>query len=268
MSQSGRQEPDDVPMRRVVLLGASNLVRGISTVVAVAQKFWGQPLDVLAAHGHGRSYGMQSRVLMRGLPGITSCGLWTALGQRPAAATAALVTDIGNDILYGAGVDQIAAWVDQCLAKLRPVSQRIVVTELPIASLEKLGPRRFAFMRRVIFPSAKLRFEDAISRAEQLNERVKQLAVAHDAALIQPRSAWFGIDPIHIKLHHWSAAWQEFLASWRDDRDELPLHIKSSLARWLVLRRLRPERRWMFGLQQRRKQPAKQLNDGTLISFY
>ena len=76
------------PVRRVVLLGASNLTRGISTVVATAQRVWGQPLEVLAALGHGRSYGIESRVLGRRLPGILNSGLWEALDRSPASPTA------------------------------------------------------------------------------------------------------------------------------------------------------------------------------------
>ena len=56
--------------RRVILLGASNLTRAISTVIGIAQATLDGPLDIVAALGHGRSYGMWSRVLFRELPGI------------------------------------------------------------------------------------------------------------------------------------------------------------------------------------------------------
>ncbi len=67
--------------RRVVLLGASNLSQGIATVVQTAQNVQGQSVEVLAAAGFGRSYGMDSRVLGRTLPGIIHCGLWDRLNQ-------------------------------------------------------------------------------------------------------------------------------------------------------------------------------------------
>jgi len=41
------------------------------------------------------------------------------------------VTDIGNDILYGADVGQIAEWVEECLTRLRGKCEQIVITELP-----------------------------------------------------------------------------------------------------------------------------------------
>ena len=88
--------------RRVVLLGASNLTRGLSTAVEASRLRWGRPLEMLIAAGHGRSYGLTSRVLARTLPSILACGLWDELAQRATMPTAALITDIGSDLLYGA----------------------------------------------------------------------------------------------------------------------------------------------------------------------
>jgi hypothetical protein len=104
-------QADLTPRHRIVLLGASNLTRGISTVVESAQQIWGGPLDVCCALGHGRSYGWTSNFLGRSLPGIVGCGLWPALESRPKLPTAALITDIGNDLMYGAPVQQVLLWV-------------------------------------------------------------------------------------------------------------------------------------------------------------
>ena len=158
----GEPESTASPSRRVVLLGASNVARSMSTVIETAELVWGRPLDVLAACGHGRSYGRTSCVFGRSLPGILECGLWDELSRRPALPTAALVTDIGNDILYGAGVDQIAAWVEQCLTRLRGVCERIVVTELPLARIASVTPRQYDLFRALLFPGSRVTFADAL----------------------------------------------------------------------------------------------------------
>jgi hypothetical protein len=74
---------------------------------------------VLAALGLGRSYGARSRVLLRGLPGILQSGLWRQLESLPPAPTRALVTDVGNDILYGSSPEQILEWVEESVARLQ-----------------------------------------------------------------------------------------------------------------------------------------------------
>ena len=125
------------PSRRVILLGASNLTRGISTAVETAKTIWGTPLDVMAALGHGRSYGKTQRVLGRTLPAIIECGLWQDLDNRPRADTASLITDVGNDLLFGVSPQRVVEWVDQCLERLASVSQSLVITELPLINLAK-----------------------------------------------------------------------------------------------------------------------------------
>lgn len=261
------QPSAELPARRVVLLGASNLRRGISTVVETSCAVWGRPLDILATPGHGRSYGLrQSYVLARGLPGILHCRLWRDWDDRPPAPTAALLTDVGNDILFGVDVDRIEAWVTECLERLTPRVERIVMTELPLTNLLRMGPQTFLILRRILFPSSRLRYEEAMRQASELNERVKQLAERFAARLIAPQPSWYGVDPIHIRRRYMADAWRAILSPWRDET--APTITHDSLARWIYLRRLRPQRRTLFGFEQRRPQPAGRLRDGTRLSFY
>ncbi len=136
VTEPPKQSPPTGLTRRVVLLGASNLTKGIGTVLETACRHWGRPLEAVGALGHGRSYGNASRVLGRQLPGILECGLWQVLGRSPGVPTAGLVTDIGNDLLYGQGVARIADWLEQCLDRLAAVHARTVVTLLPVDNLQ------------------------------------------------------------------------------------------------------------------------------------
>ena len=63
---------------RVVALGASNLTRGFATVVSSAQSAWGTRVEVMAALGHGRSYGARSQLVFRALQESSNpaCGGW------------------------------------------------------------------------------------------------------------------------------------------------------------------------------------------------
>jgi hypothetical protein len=130
------------PSRRVILLGASNLTRSFSMVVAAARHTWGEPVEIMAAMGHGRSYGQDSTVLGRKISGIFPCALWQDLQTRRSLPSAALVTDVGNDLLYGVPPRQIVKWVAACLDRLTDVGASTVVTQLPIASVERLTDAR------------------------------------------------------------------------------------------------------------------------------
>ena len=88
----------------VVALGASNLSRGLSRLTAVVRDTIPAP-RLLVAAGHGRSYGASSRVAWRRLPSILQSWLWRAFDRLEPPARdrrlLAVVTDIGNDLLYG-----------------------------------------------------------------------------------------------------------------------------------------------------------------------
>jgi hypothetical protein len=254
------------PGRRVVLLGASNLTRGISTVVATAQRVWGQPLEVLAALGHGRSYGIESRVLGRRLPGILNSGLWGTLDQAAPLPTAVLITDVGNDILYGVPVAEIVRWVETALDRLGPVA-KICMTGLPMGSVANLGPQRFRLYRQLFFPKCRLSLEEARRRACELHDSLQSIATARHLGWIELQDHWYGIDPIHIQLRHWSRAWAEMLSTWNGSHATAAA-ARASMARWIYLRTRRPHERVLFGIKQYREQPSATLRDGTAISFY
>ena len=254
------------PSKRVVLLGASNLVRNIATVVDTSRGIWGTPLDVVAALGHGRSYGMESHVLGRTLPGIVQCGLWRALEQRPTAETAALLTDIGNDLLYGARVPQIVAWVKSCLDRLMTVGARMVMTALPLSSLDDMERWRFCFFRTILFPQCRLEFETIHQRAVDLNRQITELASRYGVTLIHPPKSWYGFDPIHIRYRSRIHAWRRIMQSWTND--ESVKKFPGSAALWIYLRCLPPLRRRFFGIERLRRQPSGSLADGSLISLF
>src|SRR3974377_1647031 len=106
---------------RLEALGAGNLTRGFWSVVSVSRAAWGPEIQVLAALGRGRSYGAPSRLVVRRLPGILDSGLWRTLETLPKLPTRAVVTDVGNDIVYGFSAEQTLAWVEEALDRLQYV---------------------------------------------------------------------------------------------------------------------------------------------------
>ena len=252
--------------RRVVLLGASNLTRGISSAVAAAWSLWGHPLQVLAAPGNGRSYGMTTRIFGRTLPGIAQCGLWKQLASEPELPTRALLTDIGNDILYGIPVDQIVAWIETCLDRLAAARAHVTVALPPVANVLRIGPVRYYGLRTVFYPNCRISRRQVLAQAEQLDIRLHEIARQRRLRTVRPLPSWYGLDPIHFKMRCWSLAWRAMLAEQTEPTDESP--VRGSLARWLYLQSLVPEQRHLFGYCQRRRTPQGELGDGTTIAIF
>jgi hypothetical protein len=254
------------PARRVVVLGASNVSLGLSSLIACARAAWGEPLDILAAAGHGRSYGTTSTVLGRSLPAILQCGLWEELRNRPPLPTAALLTDIGNDLLYGRNVPTILRWVEACLEQLQPVADRLVVTRLPLASLERTSSWKLRLLVSLIFPSSRLELAPTLDKARQLDAQLVSFAGRFRAYIVQPDDDWYRWDPIHVTRARRIEAWQKYLSCWCDGEKTLP--PRDSLHQWLTAARARPQQWRYWGRQRQRQQPCATFADGTRLSLF
>ena len=250
-------------MARVVALGASNLTRGFQTVVSSARSLWGPDVEVMAALGHGRSYGAPSRWVFRTLPSILKSGLWAELERRPSMSTRGLVTDVGNDILYGFSVERTLGWVEETLIRLRRVTRDVVLTDLPLASIHRLSQLKFLAFRSLLVPTCRLTLSQVIDRAERVNEGLVQLSSAYSAKLVRLDPAWYGVDPIHVRPARWKFAWEHILGTQPERRSS-----GGSLIESLKLYALRPERRWVFGIEQVTPQSGIALRSGGHVWLY
>jgi hypothetical protein len=250
------------PRPRLVLIGASNMTRGFAVLCQLARRSFGEPVDIAAAIGHGRSYGLTSNVLGRRLPSVLACGLWPVLdAASPASTTTAVVGDVGNDILYGIPVPEILGWVDETLRRLKARSARLILTSLP-APAHSLSRVHFEIFRTVFFPARKLRYEQVRPMVAALEDGLRALAGTHRARYVELKPEWYGFDPIHIRPGKCRRAWQEFVG---DGAVACP---RVGIARSLATYRLFPERQWMFGHEMRRTQPCWRLATGSTVSLY
>lgn len=250
----------DTRIARVVAIGASNLTRGFQTVVSSARTAWGPDVEVVAALGHGRSYGATSAFLVRRLPGILDSGLWRRLDSAPRVSTRALVTDVGNDIIYGFPAARILAWVDDAVARLSAVTDDIVLTGLPMDSIRRLSPRLFLAARTVLAPSCRLPQTVVTQVAEEVHAGLERLAAARGVRFVALQPSWYGLDPIHIRPALWAHAWQEILGA--------SCGPGSSRLEALRLYAMRPERQWLCGIEQRADQRGVRLTRGGRVWLY
>jgi hypothetical protein len=259
------------PTARLVLLGASNLARSIEMVLRVVEAKLGGPLEVFVALGHGRSYCAASTVLIRELPGISESELWDAFAESrktwPAVPTYALVTDIGNDLLYGRLPREIVDHVERCVERLAAAEAKTVLTLLPVGNFNALSDRRFLFFRTVTFPACRLTKQILHERALEVNAGLTALAERGGIALVEQRSEWYGIDPIHFPLRRLRFVWPKILTSWSVSEPKSEKFF-STLARWFYLATRAPaDRRWLR-VRRRRRQPSARWRSGTTISFF
>lgn len=245
----------------MVLLGASNVALGLLDATDAARAKLAAPVEVLAACGHGRSYGSSAKFLTRTLCSIDGCGLWAALERLPRARTCAVVTDYGNDIAFGFGPERSAGWLERVLDRLAAHGAEVVLTGLPLAALERIGPIQFRFWKSVFFPTRRFTRERVLAEVRELDARVGEIARRRGLAKLDPRLAWYGLDPIHIARGQRPQAWGAYVGAWSGAQAR-------AVSRAALRGRLWHERVRVLGMEVGRAQPCATLSDGTTFSLY
>lgn len=255
------------PPTRFVLLGASNGVMGLPRVLAHVRAMTGGPVELWAAVGHGRSYGAETSVLGRRLCGIRESSLFDKLSAASPAPTYGLLTDLGNDLLYGQSVDVTLRWALECADRLLKLGVKLSVTRMPVDNLDTLSESRFRLFRAALFPRHRVSLEVISSRARDLNEKFFEKMSERDAPCLALNSDWYGFDPIHFKRSRASEAWRALLARCL----EVDAHARGaapSIRERISMSLAKPEKRRVLFVSQQTAQPCLALRDGSVASLY
>lgn len=258
------------PANRIILLGASNLTLSLRLVIHLIQQRFSGPSEILAAVGHGRAYGSANQVLLRGLPGIVASRLWPQLNSIGVLPTYALLTDIGNDILYGSAPEQILRQVGWCIEQLQMQSAQIVVTNLPMASIEDLSERRYTFYRNIFYPFCRLPRSETVSRVRAVYQGLIDMASRRNFTLYEQEPVWFGPDGIHV--HYWKRrafyrdVLEHFAVPGSNDKTDSGESRKELFLTW----QQRPKFAYktVLGREIQCQQPSGRLADGSSVYKY
>jgi hypothetical protein len=246
---------------RLLALGASNLARGFGALVGATRAAWGGPFDVVSAFGPGRSYGLPSALLGRRLPAILDCGIWRALEAQPPARTLALVTDVGNDILYEAAPERILEWVEEAVVRVRRHADEVAIAGLPLARIRRLSAAGFLFFRSVLVPQCRLSHRVTVERSEAVDAALRALAERHGARFVPLPLDWYGADPVHVRASAWMDAWGTIAGFGA-------VGARGSAWETARLFLMRPAERSWLGLPQRARQPGLSLPGGVTVAAY
>lgn len=191
-----------------VLLGASNLSFSLPLAARhVISKFPGREVRLFVAHGPGRSYGVEAGAMGVQFTGIVHCGVFDAVEKSRRSLkentgkevhTWALLTDIGNDVMYQSGVERLLDWVGQIVDKLRGLDARVGVTSLPLDSIEAVPSWKYGLLRPLFFPFRPMPQEEAVNQLKQIQENLETAGKEGKIRLLPTWPEWYGFDHIHL----------------------------------------------------------------------
>ena len=201
-----------------VLLGASNLARACHAVeYHLKGRLAPREIEVAVAAGPGRGYHSPGGVLNVVYPPIVSCPILNFAVERAARGykIIALVTDIGNDLMYGVSAGELIKTLQGIFERLQSAGAEIYITPLPENLERGIGHLRFAFLRSVFYPRSRLSAKKVQEAVVEINRFLKEELPPH-GHVITGLDSFFGWSEIHFGWFRAHRAWriiaQEMLA--------------------------------------------------------
>jgi len=195
----------------VLLLGGRNLARADRVIeTRLRRGLAPHEVQVLKAAGPGRAYCVAGGFLHVRYPPIPVCGVLAAAAERARAGdrVVALVTDIGNDIMYGVPVGRVVDTLADLFAQLRAMNARIITTTIPVCMREDVSEIRFRLLRTILFPSSTVSYEKAHEAVRRVNGFLDVQADTRVGVLSDMR-CYTGFDRIHFGFLRSHRAWTE-----------------------------------------------------------
>jgi hypothetical protein len=190
--------PADPPVL-LILLGASNLSRGCFAFSKHMKAcLHPRPVEVLIASGPGRAYYASGGLLNVVYPPIYSSDIFEVAHNKSESGyqVVALVTDIGNDIMYGVSTEKVIETLQQVFARLQSMNAKIFYTTLPVAFEKGDRPAWFCLLRSLLFPRSTVSYDEAIAGIIEANQFLRKYDSEHSHS-IPDMDCYLGFDEIH-----------------------------------------------------------------------
>jgi hypothetical protein len=202
-----------------IFLGASNLARGYTALEkCLVRCLVPHPVEILHAMGPGRGYCAEGGWLNIRYPSIGSSGILEAARERAQKAqqVTALITDIGNDIMYGVPVSEITACLNTLFKKFDAIDAEVFVNPIPLDFSKDVSKCQFRLLRSVFYPHSAIDYGGARQAVDAINKFLRDSADGR-IHLLPSAKDFCGVDKIHysVFLGHkaWSLVATEMLSS-------------------------------------------------------
>lgn len=268
---------------RLLMIGASNVRRGLLCWMKIAMEMLPRPIDFIVVAGHGRSYGVRNNVIGWSLPGISNLDWSSHWSIADSTARYAILTDVGNDIMYGSEVNVLLRWVSTCIESIS-IADRAMIVGLPIERAKRVRRGQFELFRKIFFKKSLVTLEDVLERASEVDEALRESAARARLKWFQPLTSWYGWDPIHIQRRLHQEAWRILFQALLDGTSETIIKPSNESCDRSILRRnevprltwrnrfrlifSRANRQTWFDRDQSSPQPYVHFSDGSQVSFY
>ena len=192
-----------------VLLGASNLARGYSALIRHIPRNISSS-EFLNALGPGRGYCARGGLLNFTYSPISECGVMKSakVYAERGFRMAVLLTDIGNDIMYGVPESTLIESLDTLIEKSLKMNAEVFMTSIHVDVSKDMGKTSFKLLKSIFYPNSPVTFDQADSAVKKLNHYLVEKSLQNERVhLVNGLGAFCGLDKIHYGLFKSHLAW-------------------------------------------------------------
>ncbi|MBC8283208.1 MAG: hypothetical protein H8E32_05285 [Nitrospinae bacterium] len=208
-----QEEPSPEPKILFLLMGASNLARGYSLLTRHLSKCLGAGnSEFLNALGPGRGFCARGGMFNFTYPPIQDCRVMEAAEKKTKHTRAVLITDIGNDLMYGVTADVLIECLDTLIDRMLQWEAEIFLTSIHVDMKKDVSPATFFILRFIFYPASKVTYEETDSFIVKVNSYLEEKTRKNEKVhLITGMESYAGSDKIHYSLLKTHQAWSQVI---------------------------------------------------------
>jgi len=192
-----------------IFLGASNLARSFHGLkYCIERCIFPRPASFVHAMGPGRGYVSRGGILNAIYSPILNCGILEAARNKKIKdqLVVALITDIGNDIMYGVSSEKIINGLQYLLNSLGEFKTNIFITSIPVDLENDISELHFHIIRQIYFPKSPVKYSQTSNNIKAINKFILQSS-NKKITVINDMKQFCGIDKIHYSIFKSQPAW-------------------------------------------------------------
>ncbi len=227
----------------LILLGASNLARARFGLNRYFETSLPNLVSISIASGPGRAYCVSGGIFTVNYPPLKTSPILN-LSQEESTKyrqTAALICDIGNDIMYGVPVQKLIKDLEKSIQNLFDFCSHVFALPIPCIKIEELSHWQINILKRFLFPKCGLSPEKIIASIQAVNQFLSEIN-APKFTLLKAMDDCIGFDRAHYDISKMHIAWNQIIDQMMrelfiktDKRINRSLMFRSFIDYWKIL---------------------------------
>ena len=204
-----QEDPSDKIL--FLLMGASNLARGYSMFTRhISSCFGKNKTEFLNALGPGRGFCSRGGMFNFTYPPIQDCRILEVAKKKSCDTRAVLITDIGNDLMYGVLADTLIESLDGLIGRALQWDAEIFLTSIHVNLKKDVSPTMFFILKSFFYPGSSITYEEADLFIIKVNGYLEEKARQNERVyLISGMTSFIGMDKIHYSFLKTHLAWEK-----------------------------------------------------------